>query len=252
MEKQQATFHSSAPIQRDEVYFREKIAQISSAEDLISDRRLLRIALGAFGLDADINSGFFIRKVLEEGTLSQDSLANKLADKSYLALSKAFGFGDYTSPRTAQPDFAETILAQYRERQFEIAVGDQHESLRLVMVAKRELPEIATKAMSEDGKWFTMLGSAPLRSVIETALGLPSSFVAIDLDQQMMALREKADAVFGSPDPAVFAEPAKLDKLLKLYLLRSEAATSGGSGQSAALQILRSSGQSSGVLSILL
>ena len=50
------------------------------------------VALGAFGLQDDLPNRFFIQKVLEGGTLSTDSLANKLSDPRYAALAKAFGF----------------------------------------------------------------------------------------------------------------------------------------------------------------
>ena len=103
-EAQKTAFASSPAVQRDEAYFRDRIGGISSAEELVSDRRLLSVALGAFGLEDDINNRYFIRKVLEDGTLDPKALGNKLADKRYLELSKAFGFGDYATPRTKLSD----------------------------------------------------------------------------------------------------------------------------------------------------
>ncbi|MEM6499631.1 MAG: flagellar protein, partial [Pseudomonadota bacterium] len=49
-------------------YFRENIGSVASATDLISDFRLRRVALGAFGLSDDIANKAFIEKVLSEGT----------------------------------------------------------------------------------------------------------------------------------------------------------------------------------------
>ena len=77
---QQDIFAKSQPVQRATDHFREKIGKVNSAADLVNDRQLLSVALGAFGLDADINNRAFIQKVLEDGTLSQDALANRLAD----------------------------------------------------------------------------------------------------------------------------------------------------------------------------
>lgn len=45
-------------IRNDEAYFRAKIGSVKTAEQLVSDRRLLKVALGAFGLEADINNRF--------------------------------------------------------------------------------------------------------------------------------------------------------------------------------------------------
>mgnify|MGYP006142551315 FL=1 len=61
-ESQADNFNQSTQLQRDTEYFRENIASISNAEDLVADRRLLTVALGAFGLDADLGNKFFIKK----------------------------------------------------------------------------------------------------------------------------------------------------------------------------------------------
>ena len=50
------SFARSAPVQRDTDYFAQKIASVTSAEELVADRRLLTVALGAFGLQDDINN----------------------------------------------------------------------------------------------------------------------------------------------------------------------------------------------------
>ena len=92
--RQQVAQQASPVQQRDEAYFREKIGKVTTAEQLVSDKRLLRISLTAFGLEADQNSTAFIRKVLEGGTLKEGSLANRLADKQYQKFAAAFGFGD--------------------------------------------------------------------------------------------------------------------------------------------------------------
>ena len=58
------TFGQSAQIQRETDHFKDTIASITSAEDLVADRQLLTVALGAFGLSDDIENRFFIKKML--------------------------------------------------------------------------------------------------------------------------------------------------------------------------------------------
>lgn len=250
LETQKAAFVASPEIKRDEDYFREKIGGIKTAEQLVSDRRLLRVALGAFGLDDDINNKFFIRKVLEDGTLTVDALSNRLADKQYLAFSKAFGFGDFSVPRTQLSDFADNILAQYTTRSFETAVGEQNDTMRLALNAERELPTLAARNLTEDTLWFTVMGNAPLRQVFQTAFGLPTSFGSLDLDQQLSTYKAKAEQAFGADGIKQFAQPEAMDALIRRFLAQSEAQTTfRGGGGSAALTLLQS-GQSS-LLSLL-
>ncbi|MEZ5910877.1 MAG: DUF1217 domain-containing protein [Paracoccaceae bacterium] len=243
LDKQRAAFNASADLARKTEYFRDNIGSVKTADALVGDRRLLEVALGAFGLDDDIGAKAFIRKVLNDGTLDTSDLANRLADKNYREFSKAFGFGDFKTPRTALSDFGETIAARYRERRFEAAVGEVDGDLRLALGAERALSAIAGKSTANDTKWLEVMGSLPLRKVFETAFGLPQSFASLDLDRQMDTLKDKADARFGSADLAQFSEPENVEKLVRLFLLRSEIGQSsrGLSAASNALTMLQAS-----------
>ena len=244
MAAQTSALQSSPQNQRDEAYFRDKIGKIDTAADLVKDRRLLGVALGAFGLENDLNNRFFVQKVLEGGTLTTGSLASRLADKQYQKLSAAFGFGDFAVPRSKSSGFADKILAQYRTRRFESVVGQQNGDYRLALNAERELATLAARDVSTDTKWFTVLGSAPLRKVFEATLRLPASVGAIDVDKQLQFFKARAEAQFGSSDLAQFKDPGKLDGLIRSFLLASETGEAGQSqtSGSAALQLLQASG----------
>jgi hypothetical protein len=241
---QTTAFNKAPEILRDEDYFRANIGKAKTADDLVNDRRLLKVALGAFGLDGDINSKAFIRKVLSDGTLNEDALANKLADKQYLKLSAAFGYGDFSTPRTALSDFPDKILADYKARQFDAAVGLQSDDMRLGLNAERELAALAAKTgTTEDTKWLTIFGSTPLRRVMEKALGLPASMAALDLDRQLAVFKDKSLQLFGDSGVSQFTDPAKVEALIRRFLVRSEAEASASQfgSQSAALQMLQNS-----------
>jgi len=92
MAAQTAALNASPEMARDADYFSANIGKITSADQLVNDRRLLKVALGAFGLEGDIANKAFIKRVLTDGTQSKTALANKLADKRYAQLSAAFGF----------------------------------------------------------------------------------------------------------------------------------------------------------------
>lgn len=237
MERQQAVQQAAPVQQRDEAYFRDRIGKVTTAEQLVSDKRLLRIALTAFGLEGDINSKAFIQKILEGGTLKEGSLANKLADKQYQKFSAAFGFGDFSVPRTKISTFPDEILGQFRARQFETAVGAQNNTFRLALNAERELPALAARSISETAKWYSVLGNAPLREVVQTALGLPKSFASIDLDQQVAVLQARAEAAFGANGISQFTDPAKMDSLVRRFMIRADMQDQGMGNSPAAIAL---------------
>ena len=235
---QEAAWKSSQVNQREADYFRAKIGTVTSADDLVSDRRLLKVALTAFGLEQDINSKAFIKKILSDGVDGAKDLANRLADKSYRNFSGAFGLDGSQLPRTLEEGFADQVLEQYYARQFETAVGDQNQSFRLAMNAERELAAIAKSSSGEDTKWFMIMGSKPLRNVFDTAFGLPSGFGNLDIDQQLRTLKARAQSQFGNSGVSQFADSKKLGKLVQNYLIRDSISTSTVSPAQNALQLL--------------
>lgn len=239
-DRQQTAFEATPELTRDTDYFKAKISEINSAEELVEDRRLLKVALGAFGLSDDLNNRFFIRKILEEGTLSDDSFANKMTDSRYKELSAAFGFGDFDIPRTKISDFGDKIVESYLERSFEVAVGKQDDSMRLAMNAERELAKLADKDISADAKWYLVMGSSPLREVFETAFALPSGFGQLDLDQQLEVFRDKTTSLLGNGNIDQFTDTETTDALIERYLLMSQISnTSTTSSAQIALTLLQ-------------
>lgn len=252
--QQRTAFEASSILRKDEEYYRDNIAHAKTAEDLVSDRRLLRVTLSAFGLEDDLNNTYFIRKVLEDGTLDSGDLANKLADKRYLELAKTLGYGDYSVANTQMSDFADGILADYRDRQFEIAVGKQDETLRLALNARRELADLAASDSSDTTLWYKVLGSEPLRTVFETAFGLPSSFASLDIDRQVGVLRDRAASVLGAGTIAQFTDGDRVEALIRRYTLLADTGAGSASAPGAgALALLRGSSSSAGanILSLL-
>jgi hypothetical protein len=241
--RQTASYNNSSTIKRETAYFRDNIAKITSAKDLVADRRLLKVALGSFGLDDDINKQFFIRKVLEEGTANPKSMANRLVDKRYANLTNAFGFGAALGRQNGKPGFAANIISAYQTREFEIAVGNQNEPLRFALSFKREVTAIANKNSLGNTGWFRILGSAPLRSVVEKAFNLPSEFAKLNIDRQVAILKDKSSTIFGSKDIKLFLKPENMTTMINRYLIRidSSASSAGLSSASTALTLLRQS-----------
>lgn len=240
LERQTELFNASPAIVRDTDYFTERIGEVRTAEDLVSDRRLLRVALGAFGLQEDINNRAFIRSILEEGTVEDDALANRLADDRYRQLADAFAFADPGEPRTALGGFAANITEQFRRREFEVAVGEQDDSLRLALNAQRELQDAASGEASEDTLWFRILGDPPLRRVFEGALGLSETFAQLDLDRQLEEIKSRAARQLDIGALSDLAAPDQRESLIRRFLLRTQVAEFNlQSSQSVALTLLQ-------------
>ncbi|QYX57102.1 DUF1217 domain-containing protein [Roseovarius sp. SCSIO 43702] len=237
---QRQSFDRTPRLERDTAYFEANIASVRNADDLVSDRRLLRVALGAFGLGEDISSTAFVRKILEEGATARDALANRLTDTRYRALAREFGFGDPLGARTGDPGFGERISDLFRTREFEVAVGEQDDAMRLALNAERSLPDLVATG-SDETKWLRIMGDPPLRQFFETALGIPDGFAQVDLDRQVDEFSNRARRQLGIEGLSDLEDPANIQRLIDRFLVREQtSAFSASSAGSTALTLLQS------------
>lgn len=207
---------SDPVVQRATGYFRENLTASISAEDLVGDYKMLQVALGAFGLDQDAPNKAFIRKVLESDLGDNASLANRLGDKRYLKLAKAF------QTRGTDAKAAETIATSYVQREFERRVGEGNEAYRLALNARNEIKDFGARSSSDRTMWYEVLGNEPLRRVFAGAFGLNKSVTSLPVDRQLELFMSASERVLGSSSFSQIAADASIDKLITRYLALSQ------------------------------
>ncbi|MCI4662247.1 MAG: DUF1217 domain-containing protein [Neomegalonema sp.] len=184
-----------AAFKRDLEYFKENIASVESAADLVADRRLLNVALTAFGLESEINNRAFIRKVLDEGIESSDAFANKLSDKRWYKLAEAFNFNAESSldksiskvkyaldvALTQNPDIVSTSDRLYAQKHIdEISTNEE-------LVSDRRMMNIMLSAYGLGEEGYTSM-------FVEAALNdeLTDAYAEVELqnDDRWVSLRD--------------------------------------------------------------
>lgn len=218
---QTEAFRAGAELSRDVAHSQAYLGEAVTAEQLVDDRQLLKVALGAFGLQDDLPNRAFIERILSDGTTDPQALSNRLADKRYQAFASAFDFGGVL-PGPQRIGFADDLIDDYQTRAFEIAVGEQNTDMRIAFTFTREMAEIAGEDTTVDTKWFTVMGNPPLRQAFETALGLPDGFGTLDIDQQLDVFKDRLQSFLGDDDLAQFTDAGKREEFVRLFLLRSE------------------------------
>lgn len=217
MEARQVEATAKDPVvQRATAYFQENLTAATSAEDLVSDYKMLQVALGAFGLEDDASGKAFIRKVLESDLGDSASLANRLGDKRYLKLAQAF------QDRSDAAKASQAITEAYVQNQFEQRVGEGDESYRLALNARDEVTAFAARTSSDKTMWYEVLGNESLRTVFEGAFGMTSSVANLSIDRQLELFMSASERVLGSSSFSEIAADATLDKLITRYLALSQ------------------------------
>lgn len=226
-------------VARERRRFEEGAARHGTAEALVGDWQMLKVALTAFGLEADLPNKAFIRKVLESDLADPKSLANRLSDKRYRGFAEALGLGAGAPP--ADPaTVAKRVSGLYLERELERRIGEADPNIRLAMNARRELAVIAGRDSSERTKWFEIMGTPPLRQVMEGALGLSRETIRLPIDRQAELFAAGAARRFGMNSFGDITAPGTLGRIIDSFLARASiGAAAMASPYSTALTILR-------------
>lgn len=242
--RQEASFAGSPRIKQTTTSFSQDFAKIRTAQDLVDNRQALSVVLGAFGLQGDLENRAFIRKVITDGVTERTALANRLADKRYLALARELAHLAPGGSGTPPPGLSDSLASRYRMSEFEVAVGNSNETMRFSLAFARKMPEILETTKSDTARWFAILGDPPTRRVVETALGLPKEFAALDIDDQVSRLRDAASKRFGIARASDLGGPEMIEAVTRRYLLMDQVreAQAGLTGAAVALTLLSNRG----------
>ncbi len=215
LERQQEAFNSNAAIKNDIDYFNKKLADPISLDDFIADRRLLRITLSSFGLAGEETKGALVKRVLKEGVSDNDALVYRIGNPKYTALATAIPVID--GEIFINSEARQKMIANFERESFNIAVGEVDNNMRLALNYSQEISDIVSRSNSDDAIWYSILGSTPVRTVLEGALSLPPSFQRLDVDRQADILKERAASFLKISSPQDLTDPAVIEKAIQRF-----------------------------------
>ena len=188
--------------QRDTEYYLENITKVRSIEEFVKDDRLFRYAMKAHGLEDMSYAKAFMVKAMKEGIDNPDSFANKLTDKRYYEFVETFNFERHGETTTVFTRAQQGTVDKYLRQSLEEDAGRQNEGVRLALYFERKAGEITN--------FYEVLADPALSRVVRTALGLPDSFAAANIDRQVKLFEERLDI-------ADFQDPEALGDFLKRF-----------------------------------
>lgn len=213
--RQLDNFSDSASVKNDRAYMTEKLSKPISLEDFLADKRLLRVTMTAFDLGGEEWKGGFIRKVLEEAVTPDSTYLQRLNNPDYTRFSETFRFENDTVSLDA--DKIESIAEKFEQASFRVAVGNVDENMRLSLNYQQKIVDIAGTGASDRAIAFRMLANVPVKTVLESALNLPSDFSKLDIDRQADFLTDRLKSQFGVSKLADLASLDKIDAVIQRF-----------------------------------
>ncbi|MEM7471789.1 MAG: DUF1217 domain-containing protein [Pseudomonadota bacterium] len=224
--------------------------QPETPTEFLSSFRLLIETFDLFGLPQGSEATALAGRMLNADREDPFSLINSTSDTRYRAMVDALDLKPEQSERSYPDGFADGIVRNYLDRQFEVQIGELDPSMRISLALERDLGDVINNSSSNDARWFSVMASPPLRAVFETVLQLPSSFGSLDLDRQLGDFKTRAEQTFGTSEISDFTTPEQLQELRDRYLQFDElnnSAAANGFGENLILSLLPQT-QSNGLL----
>lgn len=210
-EAQEQQFANQPMVKREVEYFLKKAKEVESVDDFFKDPRLLKVALGAFGLEGDANYTARTKAIMTEDPDSKESLVNKLAEPRYKEIAKAFDFFKSGTDNLQSDEFLQGVADKYLTNEFEKSLGGGNDALREAAYFRRKVAEVA----SEDDL-YKLMGDKVLRSVITDTLRIPKEIVNQGIERQAKVIGAKVK-------PEDFKDPEFVDKFLERFLVQKDA-----------------------------
>ncbi|MDG4648639.1 DUF1217 domain-containing protein [Roseibacterium sp. SDUM158017] len=210
--------------------FRERIADVTTVEQLVEDRELYVFVMRAFDLEDQIFGKALIKRMLESDPADPAALVNRLTDPRFREMHDALGFaaGGRGNRDTARGSWQEKMVDRYLETVFINDQAAQNAAVGAALEFRRKAAEI--------GNPFDILKDRDLSGVVRRALGLPDEMARLDIDRQ-------ADLISSRLDIAKLKDPDEVEKIVRKYIVLSDALDPSRVAQNAAVQMLTASAQ---------
>lgn len=215
-DKQLQTFAGSPQIQNDRAYFEERLSSPVPVEELLGDRRLLRISLTAFGLAGEETKGGLVRRVLESVADPDDSLLQRLNNPAYEQFADVFQ-PDADGNISLSAETRTQLAQQFETELFEVAVGEVDADQRLSLNYQSDIENLIGTDSSDEAILFRLLGNVPVRRLLEGALNLPEATRALPIERQSEILQEQLQRRLGITDLKDLASPENVDRVVTRF-----------------------------------
>jgi hypothetical protein len=226
-DRQLASHSNSTSIENDRNNMLEKLSNPIDIETLLDDRRLLGSVLSSFNLEGEEWKRGFIDKVLTEASDPDSTFLARLNNPAYTKFAEAFKPTNGMISLSA--DQLVNLSQNFNRETFETAVGDVDNSMRLALNFQSDISELIGENSSNEANLYRLLGSVPVRTVLETATGLPTDIRSLTLEKQAELLQDRLSSQFGVNDLQDLRQPEFIDKVV----LRFQAIESINQGPSA-------------------
>ncbi len=226
---------TDAQTKSDIAYFTKQAPKLTTVAALLKDYRSLSIVLNAYGMSANVQQTALLRQLMTQDPTSTSSVAQKIANPTYMRFAKAMA--QFIPPPFATAAGVATVVNATGTGNFENAQDAQSPGVGLALYFKRSIGGLTSLAQ--------LMSDPNMLTVATTSTNMPDSFSSMDYTKQVQLLSAKIDMT-------KFQNPTYVDKFVEKYLAINTANTQAAVDTTGALAILNGTGNSDTVLGALM
>lgn len=219
----------------DIAYFIKQAPKIQTADALLKDYRSLSIVLSAFGMTSALPQTALLKKLMTEDSTSKTSVAQRLANPTYLRFANAMA--QFKTSPFANATNVSAVVKAVQTHNFEAAQDARLPGMADALYFKRTVGSLTTIAQ--------LMSDPRLLKVAQTAANMPDQFGSLDYSYQVKLLSKQISM-------KNFQSSAYVDKFVGRYLALASAASTNSADTTGAIAILSDSGSSANILGTLL
>lgn len=215
-DRQLENFADSAQIRNDREYMESKLSSPMSLEDFMDDSRLLRVTMTAFDLGGEEWKRGFIDKVLTESSDPESSFLERLNNAQYTRFAEALSPNEKGTINLST-DALTDLGNRFEAASFKVEVGEIDDNMRLGLNFQSEIGELVSASSSDEANLFRLLGSVPVRAVLESALNLPSDIGNLSVEKQAEIFDAKLQSTFGIQNVSDLTDPDVVNRVIMRF-----------------------------------
>lgn len=188
-------------------YYQENIQGVETVDDLLSDRGIIDVVIGAYGLDETVSDDF-LKQIFASDLSDPKSFVNQQSSNKWAELVASFNFdseGKLTRETlgTVQQrgETLETVNL-YMRQTLEENEGESSEAVRLALYFERTAPTITDA--------YEIIADDALTEVFRTIFGYTEDFSNMDVDAQAKVIKSQLEL-------SDLQDPKKLQRLIERY-----------------------------------
>ncbi|MGL3606114.1 DUF1217 domain-containing protein [Rhizobium sp. G187] len=207
LEGDEKTAAQTAATEKAEAY-QEKIQTITTVDELLADRDVVDVVLGAFGFDPEEVTDDFLKQIFNSDLSDPKSFVFTQTESRWAEMVASFNFdaeGNLTrdTAGTVQQrgETMETVNAYLRQT-LEETEGESNEAVRLALYFQRAAPDVTDA--------YSLIADDALMEVFRITFGYSDEFSNMDVDMQAKVIEDNLDL-------QELQDPEKMERFIQRF-----------------------------------